>query len=75
MGVLLGLVVAADPSAFRLPLGCELELAAFGNATRAACHGVGANGGGVSMAVFLAAEQAPARGEWASAAMARASPP
>lgn len=27
---LLGLVVADDPSMFRLPLGCELEVAAFG---------------------------------------------
>lgn len=45
---LLGLVVAGDPEAARLPLGCELELAAFAGATASAGHGAGAHGGVVA---------------------------
>ena len=45
---LLGLVVAGDPAAARLPLGCELELAAFGGATASAGHGAAAHGGAVA---------------------------
>jgi serine/threonine-protein kinase len=51
---LLGAVAIGDPEAFRLPLGCELELAAFGTAPPTSCHGAGAAGGKVSLAVFLA---------------------
>ena len=42
---LLGLAVGNDPTLFRLPFGCELELAAFGGVRGQACHGVGARGG------------------------------
>jgi hypothetical protein len=65
---LLGVVVVGDPDAFRLPLGCELELAAFGTGMRLGCQGVTAHGGSVSMAHFLAAEVGNARGETLSAA-------
>lgn len=51
---LLGFAVVGDPEAFRLPLGCELELAAFSGATRPACHGAAAHGGRVRMAAFVA---------------------
>jgi hypothetical protein len=52
---LLGVAVGGDPDLFRLPLGCELELAAYADAQWPACHGVGAAGGSVSMPRFLAA--------------------
>lgn len=51
---LLGVVVAKDPSLFRLPLGCELERAAFGDVRGDACHGVRAHGGSVQMSAFVA---------------------
>lgn len=57
---LLGVAVVGDPDAFRLPLGCELELAAFGATMPTSCHGAGANGGRVSLAVFLATGDAGA---------------
>ncbi len=60
---LLGLVVANDVDAFRLPLGCELELATFGGASVASCNGPVAHGGAVSMAAFLAATHTAASGE------------
>lgn len=67
---LLGVVVAADPEAFRLPLGCELDLAAFGAAKQSACHGAAAHGGAVRMGPFLA----PGSGEppWVGAVAERA---
>lgn len=49
---LLGVAVAGDPDLFRLPLGCELERAAFGDAEVEACHGAAAHGGAVSMRAF-----------------------
>ncbi|MBM3972606.1 MAG: serine/threonine protein kinase [Planctomycetes bacterium] len=49
---LLGLVVAGDADAMRLPLGVELEAAAFAGATRAAGHGAAAHGGAVDAAAF-----------------------
>ncbi|MBL9078778.1 MAG: serine/threonine protein kinase [Planctomycetes bacterium] len=49
---LLGLAVARDAELFRLPLGCELELAAFAAPEWPACHGAGAAGGSVAMAAF-----------------------
>lgn len=50
---LLGLLVAGDPALFRLPLGCELELAAFGGrAPGAARNGAAAQGGTVLAAPF-----------------------
>ncbi len=52
---LLGQAVGRDPELFRLPLGCELELAAYAGARWPACHGVGAAGGTLSMPAFLAA--------------------
>ncbi|MCC7062469.1 MAG: serine/threonine protein kinase [Planctomycetes bacterium] len=55
---LLGLVVAGDPDLFRLPLGCELELAAFGAVPPRACNGPAAVGKSVSILAFVAAEQA-----------------
>ncbi len=43
---LLGLVVGDDPELFRLPLGCELELAALGREPKlGARHGAAARGG------------------------------
>jgi hypothetical protein len=68
LGRLLGLVVTGDAATFRLPLGCELELAAFGGASRASCHGAGANDGAVAMPRFLAAGAQRARGGWTTAA-------
>ncbi len=49
---LLGHVVAGDPEVFRLPLGCELERAAFADGAGAACSGVLAQGGEVSARAF-----------------------
>ena len=49
---LLGVVVAKDPTLFRLPLGCELELAAYGDVGGLACNGVTARGGAVQAAAF-----------------------
>ncbi len=57
---LLGALVVGDVAAFRLPLGCELELAAFGARPARACHGAGSAGGRVAMAAFLAAGEAAA---------------
>lgn len=51
---LIGLAVAGDASLFRLPFGCELELAAFGDVRSQACHGVAARGGAVQMSAFRA---------------------
>lgn len=48
----LGLVVGGDPALFRLPLGCELELAAFSGADLGACSGVAGHGGAVRAAAF-----------------------
>lgn len=59
---LLGTAVGGDPDAFRLPLGCELELAAYADAEWQACHGVGATGGAVSMPRFCDAERLLAAG-------------
>ena len=59
---LLGQAVADDPALFRLPLGCELELAAFGGAKRRVCHGVAAHEGAVDMRAFLTATRTLARG-------------
>lgn len=50
---LLGVAVGKDPTLFRLPLGCELELAAYGDNGASACNGVGAAGGGVRVAAFI----------------------
>ena len=69
---LLGQAVADDPGLFRLPLGCELELAAFGSAPRRACNGVAAHEGAVDMRAFLAAAQILARGAAPTAADTRA---
>lgn len=65
---LLGFAVGDNPQLFRLPLGCELELAAFAGAQRPACNGVAAHGKGVAMAAFMAAAQALQRGRVATAA-------
>ena len=69
---LLGQAVADDPGLFRLPLGCELELAAFGGARRRACHGVAAHEGAVDMGAFLTATGILARGAAPTAADTRA---
>ena len=62
-----GEALVGDPALFRLPLGCELELAAFGlwSATAtAARHGAAARGGSVSASEWarLAANATPGRG-------------
>ena len=49
---LLGVAVAGDPELFRLPLGCELELAAYGGADGRACNAVAAHGQGVDIGEF-----------------------
>ncbi len=49
---LLGLVALGDPDAVRLPLGVELEAAAFAGAIAAAGHGAGAHGVVVDAAAF-----------------------
>ena len=43
---LLGVVVAGDPALFRLPLGCELELAAFGPVPGATARNAATGRGG-----------------------------
>ncbi len=48
----LGQLLGGDPDLFRLPLGCELELAAYAAASRAAANGAAANGGGIRAAQF-----------------------
>jgi len=53
---LLGVAVGGDPELFRLPLGCELELAAYAGALKAACSGVVAHGGDVRVGVFGGSE-------------------
>ncbi|MBM4059777.1 MAG: serine/threonine protein kinase [Planctomycetes bacterium] len=65
---LLGLAVAGDPELFRLPLGCELELAAYAAARQPACNGPAAAGHGVAAAAFRAAAAALQRGQPATAA-------
>jgi hypothetical protein len=68
----LGLVMAGDPSLFRLPLGCELELAAYASAQRAACHAAAAAGGSVDTTGFLHAGAAFAGGGGPTAAQLQA---
>ncbi len=69
---LLGVAVAGDVEAFRLPLGCEVEMAGFAGARFAACNAATAQGGAVAMARFLAAQAPLARGEPLTAAIERA---
>ncbi|MCR9247151.1 MAG: serine/threonine protein kinase [bacterium] len=59
---LLGVALAGDPELFRLPMGAELELAAFGDATQPACNGAAAHGEPVRMSAFRAAIRAFAAG-------------
>jgi hypothetical protein len=68
---LLGLAVGGDPDVFRLPLGCELELAAYAGATRPSCHGVGAAGLVMSMPAFLAAAHELDQGQVATVTASR----
>ncbi len=63
---LLGVATANDPDLYRLPLGCELELAAYSNAVRPACSGVVASGGTVSAAKFADAARELASGRCAT---------
>ncbi|MEY4829555.1 MAG: hypothetical protein RLZZ562_1351 [Planctomycetota bacterium] len=65
-----GHALAGDPALFRLPLGCELELAAFGlGPVSTARHGAAARGGSVSASEWarLTAASAPGRGVDAAA--------
>jgi serine/threonine protein kinase len=55
---LLGLAVGNDADLFRLPFGCELELAAYAGNGGTACHAAGARGGRVLASAFRA-ESAP----------------
>ena len=64
---LLGLVVAGEPGLFRLPMGIELELAAFGASVGVACNGPAARGEPVAMSEFVAAAELIGRGEVADA--------
>lgn len=68
---LLGVVLAGDPALFRLPMGCELELAAFAGAVAAACNGPAAAGQPVSMRAFETAAERLARGRVATASETR----
>jgi hypothetical protein len=52
---LAGIAAVGDAEAFRLPFGCELELAAYTGQRRPACHGAHAAGGFVAARAFLAA--------------------
>ena len=54
---LLGLAVGDDPRLFRLPLGCELERAAYSGAVAAACYGAAAQGGAVDSGAFANAAE------------------
>ncbi len=65
---LLGIAVLGAADAFRLPLGCELELAAFGALAPAASHGTAARGGRVAMRVFRGQVTNPPSAEAALAA-------
>lgn len=51
----LGELVGGDPLLFRLPFGCELELAAYARSERPAGNGAAAAGGRVAIAPFRAA--------------------
>lgn len=51
---LLGLVVGNDANLFRLPFGCELELAAYAGNGGTACHAASACGGAVLASAFRA---------------------
>lgn len=62
---LLGLAVGNDPNLFRLPLGCELELAAYAGNSGTACHASRARGGSVLASAFRA-DSAPVA-PWTSA--------
>lgn len=53
-----GCLLGGDPDLFRLPMGCELELAAFGQAGLRAANGAAAHGRPVLAAPFRAAAQA-----------------
>ncbi|MFK7743067.1 MAG: protein kinase [Planctomycetota bacterium] len=50
----LGLAMGADPQLFRLPIGCELELAAYAGLEPTSCHGAATHGGRVQAAAFVA---------------------
>jgi len=67
----LGLAVGDDPTLFRLPLGCELELAAYAFARLPACSGAAANGSVLSMSAFVAAARDWANGRVPTAATSR----
>ena len=69
---LLGLVLADDPELFRLPMGSELELAAFGEAAGGACNGPAAAGRPIAMREFVRAADRFARGRVVTAAESRA---
>lgn len=64
---LLGVVVGGDPDLFRLPLGCELELAAYSGAAAPACSGVVAHRGSVSAGAFRSAVAGGYRAELSQA--------
>ncbi|MFM1873940.1 MAG: hypothetical protein RL398_3362 [Planctomycetota bacterium] len=68
----LGVVVGGDPELFRLPFGCELELAAFGAGAPTAAYAAASGGKGVSMDAFVAAAASLAAGRTPDAAAARA---
>jgi hypothetical protein len=68
---LLGLVVGGSPGLFRLPLGCELELAAYSAARLPACNGTAACGRAVDMLAFVAAAGRLRRGILPTAADSR----
>lgn len=51
---LLGLAIGNDADLFRLPFGCELELAAYADNRGAACHAAAARGGEVLASAFRA---------------------
>ena len=55
----LGAVVLGDADRFRLPFGCELELAAYARGVRPAGHGAAAAGGAVDCVLFLDPAGAP----------------
>lgn len=55
LGAMLGCAVGGEPQLFRLPMGCELELAALAGAAKVAANGPAAHGRGVLAAPFRTA--------------------
>ncbi len=67
---LLGEALFGDPSLFRLPLGCELEVAAFGSQPRRLARNGATARGRVSSLPWRRPQGVPANGGWSSNSLA-----